>query len=65
MVEINSNLQVNNLEAWQGSFGTGAGYMPTPRRKKEEEEEKPEKEADPKEGVTKDDSGVVHVDLVA
>jgi hypothetical protein len=63
MVEINSNLQVNNLEAWQGSFGTGAGYIPTPRRKKEEE--KPEREAEPKEGVTKDDSGVVHVDLVA
>ena len=64
MVEINEVFHVNTLEAWQGSFGTGTGYMATPRRKKEE----PEKAPDSKpvsEGVTKDDSGVVHVDLIA
>lgn len=64
MVEINNLFQVNTLEAWQGSYGTGTGYMAIPRRKKEEEEESPKpKRTD--EGVTKDDSGVVHVDLIA
>jgi len=65
MVEINGNLHVHSLENWQGSFNTGTGYMATPKRRKKEEEEKPQKEEPDSEGVTKDDSGVVHVDLVA
>lgn len=65
MVEINNVFQVNTLEAWQGSYGTGTGYMATPRHKKEPEEEKPSDSKRPPEGVTKDDSGVVHVDLIA
>ena len=66
--EINGNLHVNTLEAWQGSFGTGTGYMATPRRRKEEEEKEKPGENDPptkEEGVTKDDTGIVHVDLIA
>jgi hypothetical protein len=65
MVEINDVFQVHTLEAWQGSYGTGTGYMATPRRKKEEEEETSPKPKRADKGVTKDDSGVVHVDLIA
>ena len=65
MVEINNIFQVNTLEAWQGSYGTGTGYMATPRHKKEEGEEKTSDSKRPNKGVTKDDTGVVHVDLIA
>jgi hypothetical protein len=63
VVEINNNLQVNTLEAWQGSFGTGSGYMPVPRRKKNEGEEADQEKGKEGKGLTKGDDGRVHVDI--
>lgn len=61
-MEVNGVFQVPHLDPWQGSFSTGgeAGQRKPAKDQKEKdsEEKKPE-------GVTKDESGVVHVDLVA
>jgi hypothetical protein len=61
-MEVGGIFHIPNLDQWQGSFGTGPGPMPLPPKKKEPEEEEEKK---PPAGVTQDDSGVVHVDLIA
>lgn len=63
-MDVNTVYQVSHLDAWQGSMGTGAGYLELPRRKKNSEDEN----EDPKKagkGITQDSSGIVHVDLIA
>lgn len=62
-MDVNSIYQVSHLEAWQGSTGTGPGYMSLPRKKKQDEEKS--KKEKPAKGITHDDSGIVHVDLIA
>lgn len=63
-MEVGGIFHINNLDAWQGSFSTGGGYRPRPQKKKEDSSQSnPAQE--PPEGVTQDDSGVVHVDLTA
>ena len=64
-MDVNTVYQVSHLDAWEGSMGTGAGYLNTPRKKKEEDEEKNSQDRKGPKGITQDDSGVVHVDLMA
>ncbi|MCA9411257.1 MAG: hypothetical protein KC931_20955 [Candidatus Omnitrophica bacterium] len=65
-MDVNTVYQVSHLDAWEGSLGTGAGYLNVPRKKKEEDEEKENSRRRRKEkGITQDDSGIVHVDLIA
>jgi hypothetical protein len=61
--EVNSIFHVHHLDAWQGSYSTGPGHTPLPPKKKEPK--KDEHEEPQGEGITQDDSGVVHVDVVA
>ncbi|GMV65292.1 MAG: hypothetical protein KJ050_15075 [Candidatus Omnitrophica bacterium] len=63
-MEVGGIFHINSLDAWQGSFSTGGGYRPRPQKKKEENPSD-QKQPEPPEGVTRDDSGVVHVDLTA
>ena len=62
-MEVGGIFHIHNLDNWQGGFSTGPGLQYRPRKKKESEDKQPQEQ--PPEGVTKDESGVVHVDVVA
>ena len=61
-MEVNGVFQVPNLESWQGSFSTGGD---TGQKKPTKDQDDTDSEEKKPEGVTKDGSGVVHVDVVA
>ena len=62
-MEVGGIFHVNHLESWQGGYSTGPGLQYRRPKKKESEEEKSSEQTP--EGVTKDEGGVVHVDIVA
>ncbi len=62
-MEVGGIFHINNLDSWQGGYSTGPGLQ-NRRPKKKEPEENPPTEETP-EGVTQDESGVVHVDMNA
>jgi len=64
-MDVNTIYQVSHLDPWEGSMGTGAGYLEVPRKKKKSEDEDPESKKKKDTGITQDSSGVVHVDLMA
>ena len=65
-MDVNTVYQVSHLDPWEGSMGTGAGYLEVPRKKKQSDDENDESARKEKaEGITQDSSGIVHVDLMA
>lgn len=64
-MEVNGVFSIPNLDSWQGSYSTGAGASPFPRRKKPEQPESEDSAKEKEPGVHKDGDGVVHVDLTA
>jgi len=67
MVEVNEIYQVQNLDAWHGSYSTGGGPgMPRRRKKKDDSDKKlPPVNEENSKGVSEDESGRVHIDLTA
>ena len=64
-MEVNEIFHIGPLDPWQGSKGQESGLPP---RKRKKEREKKEEEADDgaeQGGLTRDDEGVVHIDLTA
>ncbi len=64
-MEVGGIFHINNLEQWQGGFSTGPGLQYRRPKKKESEDNPTPEETETPEGVSKDESGVVHVDVVA
>jgi hypothetical protein len=62
-MEVGGIFHINHLENWQGGFSTGPGLQYRHPKKKEAEDNSTPEETP--EGVTQDESGVVHVDVVA
>ncbi|MCG3200092.1 MAG: hypothetical protein HUU16_04260 [Candidatus Omnitrophica bacterium] len=64
-MEVGGIFHISNLDPWQGSYSTGGGPNPHPRKKKEPDREDEGTQHPNPAGVTPDEAGVVHVDLIA
>ncbi len=64
-MEVGGIFHISNLDPWQGSFSTGGGPNPHPRKKKDPEGDDKRSNTPNPTGVKPDETGVVHVDLIA